>query len=197
MIEFKEKNKDRLIRYFEVLNNDNNTTYGEYVGLDNFNYGDAYIKFSDGRKINIDYKTNCRGRKYIPIELISICYNSLRSWLYNTNIDYVAYEFDDDIYLFEKKKLQKIAKCYLNLPRGIDIYKTSLVIDMYDTRPYKNFIEYKLRDVELDLSNLNEFGSISTTDVHVNCCFNKINGKKVLSGLCLNLPLKKCEKYLI
>lgn len=204
MIEFKEENKNKLIRYFSVINNDK-VSYGEYRGFDNYNYGDAYIIFSsDNRKINIDYKTNVRGRKYIPIELIQISStNTYNSWLYNNNIDYVAYEFDNDIYLFEKDKLQKICKCYLNLPRGIDIYKTSTVlnsnyvIDNYDIRPYKAFIEYNLRDIKLDMNILNEFGNISTTDVHVNCAFNKINGKKKLSGLCLNLPLNRCGKYKI
>lgn len=201
MITFNETNKivvNKLQKYFLEKDGSVIERYGEYTGMDNFYYGDAYIIFSDGSKVNIDFKQDHKKRGFIPIELVQINSNgTFSSWLYNGNIKYVLYQIGvTDAYLFQKSELLRIAKFYTEFP---NILNTSTIISKYGADRYKDAINYyteQLKNVELTKRYF--LGTISPNDIHINVAFNYKRGEKTPSGLCLNIPIgANIEKWKI
>lgn len=143
----------------------------------------------NGKMINVDFKKDNRGRKYLPIELIQVgANNSYSSWLYRDDIDYVVYtNYDNKDFLFPKETLRSVAAYYLSQK---DIWDTCII---YKKNPliYNNEKTY----IEVNLSKYQKCGIrkavVSEYDVHINGAFNySYDGTKKHSGFCLNLPTK-------
>lgn len=168
--------------------------YEREVHFDKSNYflGDETITLikdnyrEGGRKINIDYKRDVRKRPYLPIELIQVSSGGkYDSWLYNNNIHFVVYEYNDNTYIFSHKELLAITANYYN---NEDLWNTCIVYKR-DEDAYAQerlWIGEKLKNINLKI----DVGEIpSESGFHINGCFNRTPYGKKHSGFCINLPL--------